>query len=40
MKRWSLQIIGIEEGEETQIKSTENILSKIINDTKGLQSIN
>lgn len=30
MKRKNLRIIGIEEGEETQVKGTENILNKII----------
>ena len=30
MKRPNLRIIGIEEGEEPQIKDPENIISKII----------
>lgn len=30
MKRQSLQIIGIKEGGENQVKSTENIFNKII----------
>ena len=30
MKRPNLRIIGIEEGEEVQFKSTENIFNKII----------
>ena len=30
MKRPNLKIIGIEEGEESQLKGTENIFNKII----------
>ena len=30
MKRTNLRIIGIEEGEEIQLKGTENIFNKII----------
>jgi hypothetical protein len=30
MKRWNLKIIGIEEGEETQVKSIENNFTKIM----------
>lgn len=30
MKRSNLSVIGIEEGEETQVSGTENILNKII----------
>ena len=30
MKRQNLSIIGIEEGEEVQLKSTEDIFNKII----------
>ena len=30
MKRPKLRIIGIEEGEETQVKSTENIFKKVV----------
>ena len=30
MKRPNLRIIGIEEGEEVQLKSTENIFNEII----------
>jgi hypothetical protein len=30
MKRTNLRIIGIEEGEETQVKGTENVFNKII----------
>ena len=29
MKRLNLRIIGIEEGEESQVKGTENIFNKI-----------
>jgi len=30
MKRLNLRLIGIEEGTETQVKGTKNILNKII----------
>lgn len=30
MKRTNLRIIGIKEGEETQVKGTENIFNKIV----------
>ena len=30
MKRQNLRLIGIEEGEEVQLKGAENILNKII----------
>ena len=43
MKRPNIKIVGIEEGEKSQLKSPENIFNKILEETflnlKGTRSI-